>query len=197
MTKDFRKRTKNLIKKLVKEKQLKIYKMKISMGECSKLDINLICDYLLDMWRKMYNNHHSIFFKWFAGFTRELIIEIDGEVCRPYLQFLLFADKKNLPSLANLQNLLFFGFLKMNKITEKTSFEKIYNNVLIPLEEIKPELYNRVIDDLMLPCIRIIQPNTELEEIIDMYQYNKQLCSRGGIISKKNLERNVSLEISW
>lgn len=197
MTKDFRKKTKNLIKKLVKEKDLKVYKLKISMGECSKLDVISTCNYLLEMWRKMYNNHHSIFFKWFAGFTRELIIEIDGEICRPYLYFLLFANKSNLPTLEHLKNLVFFGFLKMNKIIEKGRFDEVYNKVLIPLEEIKKEDYYKILDDLMLPCIRVINSNSELEELLDMYQYNKQLCSRGGIVSRKNLERNVSLDMEW
>ena len=81
MTKDFRKKTKNLMKKLVKEKNLILYKLKIAMGECSKDDVITMCDFLLACWKKMYNNHHSIFFKWFSGFTRELIIEIDLKEC--------------------------------------------------------------------------------------------------------------------
>lgn len=197
MTKDFRKKTQNLIKRLVKEKKLKLFKLKISYGTCTKLDVISICDFLLETWRKMYCNHHSIFFKWFSGFTRELIVEIDGEMCRPYLQFILFADKTNLPTLENLKNLIFFGFLKMNKVTDKKSFEKIYNDILIPLEEIPQESYEKVLDELMLPCIRVINSNVELEELLDMYQYNKQLSSRGGIVSNKNLERNVSLDMSW
>ena len=171
--------------------------MKISMGECSKDDVISMCDFLLKSWKKMYNNHHSIFFKWFAGFTRELIIEIDGEICRPYLFFILFADRINLPTLSELRTLAFFGFLKMNKITEKKSFEKIYNDILIPFEEIPKEEYNRILDNLMLPCIRIKNPNPELESLLDMYQYNKQLCSRGGIVSRQNLERNISLQMEW
>lgn len=197
MTKNFTKKTKNLIKKLVKEKNLKLYKMKISMGECFKEDIIEMCDFLLECWKKMYNNQHSIFVKWFAGFTRELIIEIDGEICRPYLLFILFGNKTNLPTLATLKKLAFFGFLKTNKITEKRSFEKIYNDILIPLEEVAAEDYSRTIDNLMLPCIRIKNPNPDLEALLEMYQYNKQLCSRGGIVSRKNLERNVSLEMEW
>lgn len=197
MTKNFTKKTKNLIKELVKEKKLKLFKMKISMGECSKDDVITMCDFLLDCWKKMYSNQHSIFFKWFAGFTRELIVEVDGEICTPYLLFILFANKTNLPTLSTLKSLAFFGFLKMNKITEKQSFEKIYNDILIPLEEIPIEDYNKTIDDLMLPCIRVKNPNYELEVLLEMYQYNKQLCSRGGIVSRKNLERNVSLEMEW
>lgn len=197
MTKNFTKKTKNLIKRLVKEKKLKLFKMKIQMGECSKDDVITMCDFLLQCWKKMYNNQHSIFIKWFAGFTRELIIEIDGEICRPYLHFILFANKINLPTLSTLKSLAFFGFLKMNKITEKQSFEKIYNDILIPLEEIPIEDYNKTIDDLMLPCIRVKKSNYELEALLEMYQYNKQLCSRGGIVSRKNLERNVSLGMEW
>lgn len=197
MTKDFRKKTKNLMKKLVKEKNLILYKLKIAMGECSKDDVITMCDFLLACWKKMYNNHHSIFFKWFCGFTRELIIEIDGEICRPYLHFILFANKSNLPTLSQLNNLVFFGFLKMNKIFEKKRFEQIYNKILIPLEEVSKEDYGKVLDDLMLPCIRVINQNRELEELLDMYQYNKQLCSRGGIVSRQNLERNVSLGMEW
>lgn len=197
MTKNFTKKTKNLIKRLVKEKKLKLFKMKIQMGECSKDDVITMCDFLLQCWKKMYNNQHSIFIKWFAGFTRELIIEIDGEICRPYLHFILFANKTNLPTLSTLKSLAFFGFLKMNKITEKQSFEKIYNDILIPLEEIPIEDYNKTIDDLMLPCIRVKKSNYELEALLELYQYNKQLCSRGGIVSRKNLERNVSLGMKW
>ena len=85
----------------------------------------------------------------------------------------------------------------MNKVTEKKSFEKFYNDILIPLEEIPQENYGEVIDELMLPCIRVINSNDELEELLTVYQYNKQLCSRGGIVSNKNLERNVSLDMSW
>ena len=85
----------------------------------------------------------------------------------------------------------------MNKIFEKKRFEQIYNKILIPLEEVSKEDYGKVLDDLMLPCIRVINQNRELEDLLDMYQYNKQLCSRGGIVSRQNLERNVSLGMEW
>ena len=55
-------------------------------------------------------------------------------------------------------------------------------------------MYDKVLDNLMLPSVRVINPNEEIEELVQTYQYNRQFCSRGGIVSKKNLERNVSLE---
>ena len=76
MMKDFRKKTKNLIKLLVRQNNLKLYTLKISLGECSETDFETICNLLLEIWRKMYVNHTSIFFSHFEGFTRELIIEI-------------------------------------------------------------------------------------------------------------------------
>ncbi|MCM1322214.1 MAG: hypothetical protein NC041_06875 [Bacteroides sp.] len=190
MTKDFTKKSKNLIKKLVNEKGLKLFTMKICFGECTKFDLIAICDFLLANWLKMRRNRYSIFFKWFAGFTRELIIEIDGEVCRPYLYLLLFANNQNLPFLMELKSLAFLSFVKTFKVTE----EICRGNVKVPLEEIAAEDYEKVIDDLMLPCIRVIKSNAELEELLKNYQYNKQLCSRGGIISRKNLERDVALD---
>lgn len=197
MTKDFRKRTKNLIKRLVKEKGLKLYTMKISIGECSENDFTVICNLLLQMWRKMYINQSSIFFSHFSGFTRELIIEIDGEVCRPYLYFILFASKSQFPLLYKLKNLALFSVFKALKILDsrKELSIKDFDKVIVPLEEIPPKQYDKVLDDLMRPCVRVINRNERLEELVDMYQYNRQLCSRGGIVSKKNLERNVSLDI--
>ena len=57
MTKNFRKKTKNLMKKIVREIGLKMYKMKIYIGECSKDDVITICDFLLDMWLRITGNH--------------------------------------------------------------------------------------------------------------------------------------------
>ena len=195
MNKDFRKKTKNNIKMLVKEKQLKLYTMKISLGICSKTDYETICDLLLDLWHRI-NWNRSVFSHWFLGFTRELIIEIDGELIRPYLYFILFASRANIPELVKLKNLALFSVFRASKIVEskrKLSFDDL-NKVIVPLEEVPEEHYEKVIDDLMLSCIRVINPNEEIEELVQTYQYNRQLCSRGGIVSKKNLERNVSLE---
>ena len=72
---------------------------------------------------------------------------------------------------------------------------KDFDNVIVPLEEVPEENYEKVLDDLMKPCIRVVNHNQKLEELLEVYQYNRQLCSRGGIVSKRNLERNVSLEI--
>lgn len=189
MTKNFRKRNKGLIKKLVKNKGLKLFTMRIYLGECSKCTVIEICEFLLQNWAKMYHNRYSIFFKWFVGFARELIIEIDGEVCRPYLYLLLFASRQNLPLLTELKNLAFISFLKTFRASDKIETLKV------PLEEVAAEDYEKVIDELLLPCIRVIKPNPELEELLDTYQYGRQLCSRGGIVSRKNLERDVALSL--
>lgn len=197
MMKDFRKKTKNLIKLLVRQNNLKLYTLKISLGECSETDFETICNLLLEIWRKMYVNHTSIFFSHFEGFTRELIIEIDGEVCRPFLFFVLFASNKKLQLLSKLKNLALFSVFKALKILDSKSVisMKDFDNVIVPLEEVPEEHYEKVLDDLMKPCIRVINHNEKLEELLEVYQYNRQLCSRGGIVSKRNLERNVSLEI--
>ena len=202
MTKNFRKKTKNLMKKIVRERGLKMYKMKIYIGECSKDDVITICDFLLDMWLRITGNHMNVFFRYFAGYTRELIIEIDGEVARPYLYFNLFADKKNMPKIEQLRKIAFFSLIKINSSgvnlvtyeSGKPEYKKGFE-IAIPVEEIPPEQYDQVLDNLMLSCIRVIKENKELEELLDSYQYNKQLCSRGGIMSRKNLERNVALEM--
>ena len=197
MMKDFRKKTKNLIKLLVRQNNLKLYTLKISLGECSETDFETICNLLLEIWRKMYVNHTSIFFSYFEGFTRELIIEIDGEVCRPFLFFVLFASNKKLQLLSKLKNLALFSVFKALKILDSKSVisMKDFDNVIVPLEEVPEKHYEKVLDDLMKPCIRVINHNERLEELLEVYQYNRQLCSRGGIVSKRNLERNVSLEI--
>ena len=197
MMKDFRKKTKNLIKLLVRQNELKIYTLKISLGECSETDFESICNLLLEIWRKMYVNHTSIFFSHFEGFTRELIIEIDGEICRPFLFFVLFASSKKLQLLSKLKNLALFSVFKALKILDSKSVisMKDFDNVIVPLEVVPEENYEKVLDDLMKPCIRVINHNEKLEELLEVYQYNRQLCSRGGIVSKRNLERNVSLEI--
>jgi len=189
MTKNFRKKDRNLIKKVVREKRLKLFTMRIYLGEYSKCDVIEICEFLLRNWSRMYHNHYSIFFKWFLGFVRELIVEIDGEVCRPYLHFLFFADRRNLPFLAELKNLAFISFLKTFRASERT------DNLKVPLEEVALEDYEKVIDDLLLPCIRVLKSNSELEELLEVYQYGKQLCSRGGIVSRKKLERDITLEL--
>ena len=197
MMKDFRKKTKNLIKLLVRQNNLKLYTLKMSLGECSETDFETICNLLLEIWRKMYVNHTSIFFSYFEGFTRELIIEIDGEVCRPLLFIVLFASNKKLQLLSKLKNLALFSVFKALKILDSKSVisMKDFDNVIVPLEEVPEEHYEKVLDDLMKPCIRVINHNERLEELLEVYQYNRQLCSRGGIVSKRNLERNVSLEI--
>lgn len=187
MTKNFRKKDSNLIKKLVRNKDLRLFTMRIYLGECSKCDVIEICEFLLRNWIKMYHNRYSIFFKWFVGFIRELIVEIDGETCRPYLYLLLFASRQKLPLLTELKNLAFISFLKTFRASDKIETLKV------PLEEVSAEDYEKVIDELLLPCTRVIKSNPELEELLDTYQYGKQLCSRGGILSRKNLERNVAL----
>ena len=71
MMKDFRKKTKNLIKLLVRQNELKLYTLKISLGECSEADFETICNLLLEIWRKMYVNHTSIFFSYFEIMSRQ------------------------------------------------------------------------------------------------------------------------------
>ena len=189
MTKDFRIKTKDKIKLLVKEKDLKLFRMRIYIGECTGDDVIQTCNFLLNMWHKMMKNHLNIFFKWFLGFTRELIVEIDGETCRPYLLLLLFADRNEAPKLAKLQSWALAAWLRISMVE---GFDVTKD--IIPLEEIPVSQYDSVIDDLMLPCIRIITHNPDLEEKLFVWQYDKQLCSRGGLISRKNLERNVALD---
>ena len=195
MNKDFRKKTKNLIKKLVREKHLRLYTMKISLGNCSKTDYETICELLLNIWEKIHWNR-SLFARLFAGFTRELIIEIDGEVIRPYLYLVLFADKPDLPELLKLKNLALFSVFRASKILEsnRNLVYEDFSRIIVPVEEVSEGLYDKILEDLLLPCIRVISPNKEIEELVNTWQYNRQLCSRGGIVSKKNLERNVSLE---
>ncbi len=195
MNKDFRKKTKNLIKLMVKKKQLKLYTMKISLGICSKYDYETVCDLLLNLWTRI-NWNRSVFARLFAGFTRELIIEVDGEIIRPYLYFILFCNKANMPEIISLKNLALFSVFRASKILEakRNLVYEDFNKIIVPLEEVQAQMYDKVLDDLMLPCIRVVNHNEEIEELLNMYQYNRQLCSRGGIVSKKNLERNVSLE---
>lgn len=125
-----------------------------------------------------------------------MIIEIDGEVCHPFLFFVLFASNKKLQLLSKLKNLALFSVFKALKILDSKSVisMKDFDNVIVPLEEVPEEYYEKVLDDLMKPCIRVINHNEKLEELLEVYQYNRQLCSRGGIVSKRNLQRNVSLE---
>lgn len=195
MNKDFRKKDKNLIKKLVREKHLKLYTMKISLGSCSKTDYETICELLLNIWEKIHWNR-SLFARLFAGFARELIIEIDTEVIRPYLYLLLFADKPDMPELLKLKNLALFSVFRASKILEsnRNLVYEDFSRIIVPVEEVSEGLYDKILDDLLLPCIRVISPDKEIEEMVNIWQYNRQLCSRGGIVSKKNLERNVSLE---
>lgn len=187
MTKDFRKKNTSLIKNLIKEKNMKLFRMKIYIGNCSKENIIPTCDFLLEMWHKMIRNHLNIFFKWFRGFTRELIVEIDGETCRPYLSVLLLADKKTAMGLPRLQSLALVAWLR---ISMQSNFD--VEKDIVPLEEIPENEYGKVIDDLLLPCIRVNKQNNELEELLEIYQYGKQLCSRGGILSRKNLEYSIA-----
>lgn len=192
MTKNFRKKTKSLMKKLVKEKGLKLYTMKIFLGECSKDTVIEMSDFLIGMWLKICRNHFNVFFKWFCGWTRELIIEVDGDICRPYLFFVLFAERMAVEKNAGLKKLNYYAFLMWLRISMQRELER---NNFAPLEEVPAERYDEVLDDLMLPCIRVIQSNPEVEEILEMYQYNRQLCSRGGIVSRRNLERNLALDV--
>lgn len=180
---------------MVKKKRLKLYTMKISLGVCSKSDYETVCDLLLNLWSRI-NWNRSVFSRLFAGFTRELIIEVDGEIIRPYLYLILFSNRVNMPELVNLKNLALFSVFRASKILEakRSLVYEDFNKIIVPLEEVPEQMYDKVLDDLMLPCVRIINPNAETEELLDIYQYDRQLCSRGGIVSKKNLERNVSLE---
>lgn len=192
MTKNFRKKTKEMVKKLVKEKNLKLYTMKIFLGDCSKDTVIEMSDFLINMWLKICKNHFNIFFKWFCGWTRELIIEIDGDVCRPYLFFILFADRKTAEKIESLKKLNYYAFLMWIRIAMQRNLER---NSFAPLEEVPQEQYDKVLDDLMLPCLRVIRSNPEIEEMLEMYQYNRQLCSRGGIVSRRNLERTGALDV--
>lgn len=195
MNKDFRKKTKNLIKKLVLKNHLKLYTMKIFLGTCTKTDYETVCELLLSIWKKI-NWNRSLFARLFTGFTRELIIEIDSEIVRPYLYFVLFSKRNDMPELLKIKNLALFSVFRASKILEakRNLTCEDFNKIIVPLEEVPEHSYDKILDDLLLPCVRVINPNEEIEELVQIYQYNRQLCSRGGIISKKNLERNVSLE---
>ena len=195
MNKDFRKKTKNIIKQLVRDKHLKLYTMKISLGSCSKSDYETVCDLLLSIWQRI-NWNRSVFARLFAGFTRELIIEIDGDTIRPYLYFILFAKNQNMPEIMKIRNLALFSVFRASKILEskRNLVYEDFNKIIVPVEDVPENMYGTVLDDLLLPCIRSINPNPELEELLNIYQYNRQLCSRGGIVSKMNLERSVSFE---
>ncbi len=197
MTKDFKKKTKEKIKQLVKKMDLKLFTMKISFGKCTESDFESTCNLLLEVWRKMSTRHYSLIYNYFLGFTRELIFEIDGETLRPFLYILFFADKKKLANIMKLKSHSFLSVVKASCLLDmnrELTIQDIMNYCNVSFDEVPAELYDKVIDDLLLPCIRIIKENKQLEELVDTYQYNKQICSRSGIVSRKNLERNVSLE---
>lgn len=171
--------------------------MRISFGECTECDFESTCNLLLEVWRKMSTGHFPMFYKYFLGFTRELIFEIDDEILRPFLYILFFADRGKLSDILKWKSHSLLSVIKASCLLDmnrELTIQDIMNYCNVSFDEVPAELYDKVIDDLLLPCIRVINENKHLEELVDTYQYNKQICSRSGIVSRKQLERNVSLE---
>ena len=185
MTKNFRAKEKEEIKRLVKKMNWELYRIRISLGRCSSQNVVEVMDFLLDRWSLISANRLNVFFKWFLGLIRELRVDVRGDVCEPYLQLLCFADKQKFAEERELLNrFVFLAWINLNKM------DRIPDG--ISTEKIKADMIENVLDELLLPCVQILEPNEELEELLDTYQYNKQLCSRSGIVSRKNLERMMS-----
>lgn len=94
MRRTFCKKEKDAIKRLVKKMDLELYRIRFCIGNCEAGDVTAVCDFLLEMWNKIVHNRRGFFFTFFLGLVRELVIEVKGENCVPYLQLLCFAEKK-------------------------------------------------------------------------------------------------------
>lgn len=182
----FCKKEKDAIKRLVKKMDLELYRIRFCIGNCEAGDVTAVCDFLLEMWNKIVHNRRGFFFTFFLGLVRELVIEVKGENCVPYLQLLCFAEKKKTRTEKEIKYLAFLSWIKVTR-TAQVSQPTV-------VEEIPSENVVNVLDELMLPCIRINRPNKELEELLNSYQYHRRLCSRSGIVSVKNLEYYSDLE---
>ncbi len=186
MRRTFCRKEKDAIKRLVKKMDLNLYRIRFSIGNCEISDVIDTCDFLLEKWDRIVHNRRGFFFTFFLGLVRELVIEVRGETCKPYLQFLCFADKRKTRS--EKEKIRYLAFLSWIKTTRAT---KILQPVAV--EEIPAEHADKVLDELTLPCVRVIKPNAELEELLNSYQYSKRLCSRSGIVSVKNLECHTEI----
>ncbi len=185
MTKNFKIKEKEKIKRLAKKMDLEVYRIRISLGECSSQNVVEIMDFLLDRWARISANRLNVFFKWFLGLIRELRVDVMGDVCKPYLQLLCFADKRKFAEERKLlQKFVFLAWINLNKM------DRIPDG--ISTEGIEADSLDKTIDELILPWVRIVKANEEIEALLDAYQYNKQLCSRSGIVSRRNLERLLS-----
>lgn len=162
---------------------MEVYRIRFSLGSCDMGDVIDTCDFLLEKWDRIVHNRRGFFFTFFLGLVRELVIEVRGETCKPYLQLLCFADKSKTRS--EKEKIRYLAFLSWIRTTRATRISQP-----VAMEEIPTKDADKVLDELMLPCVRVIRPNAELEELLNLYQYSRRLCSRSGIVSAKNLERH-------
>ena len=182
---------KERIKRIVRMKGLDLYRIKISITECSQDNMLEIAEYMLTMWAKLSHNRaqRSSFFQIFAGLIRELVFEVDGEVCTPILCLLCFADRKKFErERIDLREIALLSWTAWTKATRALPLGDPVKVEKIPDDEVM-----KVLDSLTMPCIKILNPNPEMEETLRMFSYNRHLCSRSGIVSSKALERNVAL----
>lgn len=186
MTKNFRKSEKEKIKRLAKRLGLELYRIRISLGECSEDEAVEILEFLHRTWLRISANRLNVFFKFFSGLIRELLVDVKGDVCEPYLQLLCFADKnKYKEERVALRNFVFMAWININRMDSVPDG--------IATERIPDDEIGKAIDDLMLPWIRG-DASESLKEFLDAWQYNRQLCSRSGIVSRKSLERQTGME---
>lgn len=183
----FCKKEKEVIKRLVKKMDLELYRIRFSIGKCETSDVVVACDFLLERWNRIVRNRRGFFFTFFLGLARELVVEVRGGTCEPYLQLLCFADRKK--ALAEKEKIRYLAFLSWIRATRAAQIRQP-----VAVEWIPEEKVDKALDELMLPCVRVIRPNAELEEILDSYQYHRRLCSRSGIVSAKSLERYSEME---
>ncbi|MDE6246200.1 MAG: hypothetical protein K2M50_11165 [Treponemataceae bacterium] len=187
MTKSFKIREKEKIKRLVKKMDLEVYRIKISLGQCSSQNVVETMDFLLDRWGRISANRLNVFFKWFLGLVRELRVDVMGDVCEPYLLLLCFADKRKFAEERRLLNkFVFLAWINLNKM------DRIPDGICT--ERIEPDRVDCIIDELLLPWVCIAEGNEELEALLEVYQYNKQVCSRSGIVSRRSLEQSISMD---
>ncbi len=187
MRRTFLRKEKERIKWLAKKMDLELYRIKFSIGKCDVGNVVAACDFLLERWDRIIHNRRGFLFTSFLGLVRELVIEVRGEICEPYLQLLCFADKRN--ARAEKEKIRYLAFLSWIRTTRAAQISQP-----VMVEHIPEECMDRILDELMLPCVRVIKPNAELEELLNLYQYHRRLCSRSGIVSVKNLEPRNDME---
>lgn len=187
MRKTFLRKEKERIKRLAEKMDLELYRIKFSIGKCDMGNVIAACDFLLERWDKIVHNRRGFLFTSFLGLVRELVIEVRGEICEPYLQLLCFADKRN--ARAEKEKIRYLAFLSWIRTTRAAQVSRP-----VVVERIPEECMDTVLDELMLPCVRVTRPNAELEELLNLYQYHRRLCSRSGIVSAKGMERRSDME---